>query len=453
MLLNLETFFGRFHPLIVHLPIGFLLLAVFFAATSFKTKYRQLRAAVPPALLMGTLSAAFACITGYVLSLSGDFDAEVLDDHFWAGIITTVVSFVAYLVSRKKIPLTLFKSSRTLMLLMIILFLFISITGHLGGSLTHGSDYLSLSVLSSKQPEKRKLASINDASVFSDLVQPILQNKCGNCHNSSKKKGKLSVETFEALMKGGKHGPAIKPGDVAESEIVRRISLNPTNKKFMPADGKPPLTPEETAVIRWWIEKAAAPADKKLVSANPPEDVRKFAAAYLGMEGSTTTANGAALHMVAPPASREVIENLMASGFVIKYLQFKPDLLDVTLPPMAGGVTEKLRSLEQVKDNIVWLNVSGNNVSDNDLAIMNQFGNLQRLKLEKNPISDAGLKKLADLKQLESLNLYNTRITIQGLTALATSASLKRVYVWNTGITEPQLTEAQLPFLVLGTEK
>jgi hypothetical protein len=222
----------------------------------------------------------------------------------------------------------------------------------------------------------------------------------------------------------------------------------------MPADGKPPLTSEETAVIKWWIEKVAAPADMKLMAADPPGEVRTFARAFFGIEGDPGTENEVALSIVAPPAPKEVVEKLKASGFVIKYLNFKPDLLDVTLPASTtGNVSEKLRSLLQVKDNIVWLNVSKNNVSDNDLVIINQFKNVQKLKLEKSPISDAGLKSLAKLDNLQSLNLYNTRITIQGLKALSVSASLKRVYVWNTGIEEFRLKEAQLPFLVLGTKK
>jgi uncharacterized membrane protein len=99
MLISIETFFGRFHPLIVHLPIGFLVLAVFFSLVSLLKKYRSLRIAVPFSLFIGSLSAAFACITGYVLSFSGDYDTEVLHDHKWAGIFTAIISFVAYLIS------------------------------------------------------------------------------------------------------------------------------------------------------------------------------------------------------------------------------------------------------------------------------------------------------------------------------------------------------------------
>jgi hypothetical protein len=116
------------------------------------------------------------------------------------------------------------------------MFIFINITGHLGGSLTHGSDYISASLLWDKQKESKKINNLNEVYIFADLVHPILENKCGNCHNESKKKGKLSVASFESLVKGGRHGPAFTPGDPADSELIKRISLNPKNKKFMPTE-------------------------------------------------------------------------------------------------------------------------------------------------------------------------------------------------------------------------
>jgi uncharacterized membrane protein len=112
MLLNIETFFGRFHPLVVHLPIGFLLLAVFFALLSLKEKYKGLHVAIPVSLLAGSISAAFACITGYVLSQSGDYDVEVLDDHMWAGILTTVVSLLTFFTSIKRMPFRVFYNTK-----------------------------------------------------------------------------------------------------------------------------------------------------------------------------------------------------------------------------------------------------------------------------------------------------------------------------------------------------
>jgi len=62
LILDMEIvmqFLGRFHPLIVHLPIGFLLLAFIFECLSLLDTYKKLKVAVKPSLLLG---AAFAVV-------------------------------------------------------------------------------------------------------------------------------------------------------------------------------------------------------------------------------------------------------------------------------------------------------------------------------------------------------------------------------------------------------
>lgn len=444
MLIDIGTLIGRFHPLIVHLPIGFLLMAVFFALVSLIKKYRALRFAAPVTLLIGSISAAFACITGYVLSLYGDYEIDTLDNHMWAGIFTTITSFVAYLVSIKKIPFAFLKSRKALVVTLIIILVFINVTGHLGGSLTHGSDYLSTSVFFDKQIRKKKISNINDAYVFADLVQPILENKCGSCHNSSKKKGKLSMESYIEITKGGKHGAVIKPGNPAASEIIKRVSLNPKDKKFMPSDGKPPLNAEETAIIKWWIEKAAGNNDKKMAELNVPEEIKKYTIAYLGIETDAASEYYNIIKIQTPSVGKEVLNKYIQMGYVIKYLNMKPDLLDVTLPSSAnnGKISDKLKALLLVKNNIIWLNVSGNNVSDNEMEIIKQFKNLERLKLDKNPITDKGIVKLQGLSNLKSINLYDTKITKDCLPVLSGFPTLKTAYVWRTGIQKKDISMA-----------
>jgi uncharacterized membrane protein len=85
MLADILTFSGRMHPLIVHLPIGFLLLAMVFDGVSYLKKYENLNNAVPFALLLGFLSAVIACVLGYILSLSGEYDLQTLNHHKVSG--------------------------------------------------------------------------------------------------------------------------------------------------------------------------------------------------------------------------------------------------------------------------------------------------------------------------------------------------------------------------------
>jgi hypothetical protein len=162
-------------------------------------------------------------------------------------------------------------------------------------------------------------------------VKPILQEKCSGCHNDSRKSGNLSLETIPAILKGGKHGPGIQPGNLGGSEIIKRISLLPKSKKFMPANGKMPLTWQETELLRWWIEKAAGGNDKKLGEATAPAGIINYASAYFGLVAKNAS-QFASVNIKAPPVRKEVVEKLKQSGFAVKYLNFKPDILDITLP-------------------------------------------------------------------------------------------------------------------------
>ena len=137
--LLMSEFIGRFHPLLVHLPIGILLLACFFQLLAAREKYSNLQPAIGIALFWGMLSAIASCITGYLLSASGDYDEVLVGRHQWMGISVAVIAVLYYFLQQKKMI------RQYPWALPVLLVLAVSITGHLGGSLTHGSDYLTAS--------------------------------------------------------------------------------------------------------------------------------------------------------------------------------------------------------------------------------------------------------------------------------------------------------------------
>src|SRR5688500_8868918 len=97
----ITAFFGRFHPLIVHLPIGILFLAFIFECLAFRDAYKVLRKAVQPALLMGTVFAIAAAITGYFLRQEGGYEEDIANRHQNFGILTAVLSLVVYVLRPK----------------------------------------------------------------------------------------------------------------------------------------------------------------------------------------------------------------------------------------------------------------------------------------------------------------------------------------------------------------
>ena len=141
--------FGRFHPLLVHLPIGILLLALLFEAVSRKERYRTVQAAIPFVLLVGAIAAVFSCLTGWVLSQNREYENELLSRHQWSGIAVAIVSLSAYWLKIRQRRTSYFLLS-TLLLPGILL------TGHWGITLTHGEGYLTknaeAAVLENEEP-------------------------------------------------------------------------------------------------------------------------------------------------------------------------------------------------------------------------------------------------------------------------------------------------------------
>lgn len=436
MLVDILTFFGRMHPLIVHLPIGFLLLAIIFDGISYHKKYGYLLPAVPFTLLMGFVSAAAACVMGYLLSLTGDYDDQILNNHKLSGISLTLMAGVLYGMTtdafRKIIsisrPLFSGLSMATLMLL--------SYAGHKGANLTHGNDYITLETL--MRQEREKPTEVVEAMIFEDIVYPILEKRCIQCHQAGKRKGRLSMESLATMLKGGKNGPSVVPGKLHESELFSRITLDPSHEDFMPADGKTPLTIAETKIIRWWIEKGMALEHTKISELKGHEEITPLAASFLGLGGHSETEvnilTGQKINVDIPDTLDMCwVENLRKKGLVVRVMLHKPVMLDVTLPPRSGKkMRDILNDLKPVIRNIVWLNLSDNDLSESDLSILEDMSNLEKLRLEKNPISDGISSYLQGLKHLEAVNLNETKITKACLNRLQQNPVIKRIYTWRT---------------------
>ncbi len=97
---------------------------------------------------------------------------------------------------------------------------------------------------------------------FAAKIAPIFEEHCIDCHAADDPDGEFSLETFETLLKGGKTGKAITPGNAQDSLLVKFIegrSGKEGKNKFMPPGKKEHLKPDEIALIRQWID-AGAPA-------------------------------------------------------------------------------------------------------------------------------------------------------------------------------------------------
>ncbi|WP_349317667.1 DUF2231 domain-containing protein [Chitinophaga sp. MM2321] len=436
---NISTFSGHLHPLIVHLPIGFILLAAIFNILSYKKKYENLKPAVSVTLFIGFISAVLACLFGYILSLSGDYEKDILIHHKLSGITLTIISGVLYYISTEKVTREVRIPKKLFSVLLLGVIALMSYSGHEGASLTHGNDYLSVRTL--MQQVRDKPASVQTAMIFEDVVAPILQNKCAQCHQGGKLKGNFSVENLQTLLKGGKSGPAIFPGKLAESELYKRVTLDPGHSDYMPADGKPPLSKNEIQIIKWWITKASAVEGKTLAQLKDADSIQMQVSTYLGFNKITTgnaDGNGVTQTINADipiQADTLLMAHLRTKGLMVRLMLKKPMMLDVTLPANSGVKMSEIRDdLTLLAKNIVWLNLSGNNFTDSDLHILRSFVNLEKLRIEKNPVTDDVYNNLVSLKHLEAVNLNETKITEMTVVNLKKNTGIKRIYTWGTAI-------------------
>ena len=416
---------GRFHPVLVHLPIGILLLAGLFQLLALKPKYASLHAATSIALFWGMISAILSCISGYLLSQSGDYDEKLVDTHKWFAIATASVSLIAYLFNRWENEF-----AKWVILLMIPL---IIITGHLGGSLTHGSDYLTKGFSKEEDStgkEIKPIADVQEANVYADIVQPIFESKCYSCHNKSKKKGKLRLDEPAFILKGGKDGEVIKPGNADESDMMRRLLLPRNDEDHMPPKEKPQLKDNEIALLHWWIATGAT-FDKKTKDLEQPERMKPV---LLALQKEVKKILPDLPQTPVEQADEKAIQKIKDSGIIVFPVARNSNYLKANFVTVDSITYNDIVLLLPLKKQLVWLDLSQKNIPDSLLTPIAQLTKLTRLQLDNTPITDKGLVFLQPLVNLQYLNLVGTKVTAQGVIQLKALPKLQALYLYKTFI-------------------
>lgn len=451
-------FFGRFHPLIVHLPIGFLLIAGLLEVGRWLGKVSISESAITSILFWSAVSATLACVFGYLLSLGGGYEKDILDEHMWQGIGVAVFAWIAWAVKSDwlgdRIP---FSSALYVPALGLSLLLLMA-AGHHGGSLTHGSDYLTqytpepFRSLAGIPPRKeteiaaKPITDVNQALVYEQIVNPILQSRCVQCHNAEKSKGDLRMDTPDMLKKGGEDGPIFVAGKGVDSEMIKRCLLPVEDEHHMPPKGKTQLTDEQVTLLTWWIDQGAS-FDKKVADLKVNDAVRPVLAALGGggpVGDGQVAAGGSSgpapispvLTMKLPAADPKVVDELKRVNLLVLPLAKEQNQLEINAVNASNFSDAQAALLPKLTEQIVWLKLGDTQITDAALAQVAKLRNLQKLHLEQTKVTDAGLKQLRGLAHLEYLNLYGTAVTDAGLTELANLKSLKTVYLWQTKVTD-----------------
>ncbi|HEX2750837.1 MAG TPA: c-type cytochrome domain-containing protein [Verrucomicrobiales bacterium] len=287
---------------------------------------------------------------------------------------------------------------------------------------------------------------VEEQTVYQAVIAPMVSEKCISCHGEAKQKGKLRMDSLEAMLKAGKSEHAgIVPGKSAESESVRRAGLPADDDDHMPPKDKKQLTGEELEVLKWWIDSGAK-GDVKIKDAGLAEPLKGkvLALAATVRELPKETAKAA-------PAEAAKPQPPLPPGSAEKVAALEKEL-GITLLPIAqndNGLTfncvnvadkfgdAELAKFGPVAERLVDLNLSRSKVTDAGIAAVAGMKNLKRLNLANTAVTDAAANHFASLGALEYLNLVGTKVTDGALPKLEKSAALKKLFVWQTGVTKP----------------
>ncbi len=444
--INLTEFIGRFHPVLVHMPVGILLLAALFIGLSASKKFQSLREAITISLFLGMLSAIASCVTGFLLSKTDGYDGALLFKHQWFAIAVAVVSALSCYLHLKN------RDTRWIAALMVLL---VMVTGHLGGSITHGSDFLTKAFSSQGtgggDPFGKPIPNVQDAIVYTAVIKPILEARCISCHGPNKQKGKLRLDEPGFILKGGDESGIVMAGKPLESSMIKRILLSKENKDHMPPREKPQLDRKEIDLLNWWITTGAQ-FDQKVKNLDQNDRI-KLILKSLGSEKIIEEAVSDFPDHTVEKATEATIRQLQDGGIAVVPIARNSNYLSANFVAVESFGEKDLQMLEPIKKQLIWLKLGNLPLSDSNLEIVGKLSSLTRLYLQKTNITDKGLQNLNNLSELQYLNLAWTKITAKGVEQLKGLKNLRQLYLYQTSITAEELNnlEKVFPKVVIDT--
>jgi len=431
---------GRMHPLLLHFPIVILLLAVVMDAFRFtvaNVANRSERDAsgvsefyksfATNLLLVGALLAAVTVIMGLFLAKEDGYTGSVVQWHKWMGVGVFFSSALIYWGRKKP-----WYSQTVAQMGAVSMSVVLIGAGHYGSVITHGEDFILKPIANRLKSEP---IDLQQALVFNDVIKPIFEQKCTNCHNPDKLKGALALTDAESIRKGGKTGKLFVAGKPDISLLLRRIHLPVDEKKHMPPSGKAQLTAAEIQLLSLWV-KGKADFNRKVIDLPATDSLRIMAVALFKPAEATEP------EFAFDAADEEIVKKLNTDYRTIAPLAKESPALAVNLYNKASYSPEKLQELSPIKSQVVSLNLNKMPVKDADLKYVSQFENLQKLDVNFTDITGKGLHELTSLKQLESLALSGTKMTYADLRSqIGAFKSLKTMALWETQLTDNEIQQ------------
>jgi hypothetical protein len=348
----------------------------------------------------------------------------------WGGVVLSVVCWVCWLLRTGRREL---RSAYAVALALGVGM--VAWTGYRGGQLSLGPNHLTehmpnglRNLLGVEDNRQASGWSGDPNTFFGARIQPIFAARCINCHGADKHKGNLRLDSYRALVRGGKDGPVIQTGNVQGSDLFRRITLPASHDDFMPK-GKQPLTADQVKIIEMWIGAGASDTLALNAISNAPS-------------GSAAPAE-AKFEEIDPAAVAKSRSAIAPAVFQLQK-QF-PNILDydsrgsadLRLNASILGSRFGDRDLEAfrpIAGHIIVADLSRTVVTDHSADAIAAMKRLRVLRLMNTRLTDATLLRLDSLNQLESLDVYGTAMTPAVLPTIAKLPKISHFYAGQTGI-------------------
>ena len=432
--MNLIDYFGKFHPLAVHLPIGilsiFLVLGFFVRREDLINSYTIIRII----LLVSALTASISAVTGFILMSSGSYSGNLITGHQVLGFVLTFINWLVFFKLKYlldvKVPV--YRGSLIVILILMIL------TGHAGGSLTHGEDFLT------PPPPAQWFASapmsemeITPASRIHDVVSLIMDQKCVSCHGKNKQKGGLRLDSREALLSGGEIGPLFS--DDSGNLLIERITLPLDDEEHMPPKERKQLTKSELDFLIWWVE-AGANFDNTLLELDFPDSLH-------GMLTQKVVADPFIPEDDVEEADIAALDSLRALGVVVQPVAMDVNYLMVNFVNVINHeLSDAIRELPKIEKQLISLHIDDQQLSEASWEVVGTLTSLRKLHARNTILDDAHLQNLQSLKNLVTLNVVGTAITLSGLKQLEGLENLRTIYLYQTGVSGSDFASLQKLF-------
>jgi uncharacterized membrane protein len=444
-------FIGRFHPLVVHFPIALILLVPILELAALNSRFSYLRSSAGFVLGLATLSATVAAILGWCLGRTGGYFGPLVTQHMWGGISLAAVCWLCWILRART-------SERGFGLIYGVALAagvgLVTWTGYRGGQLSLGEDHLTEHIPGRLRQAlglsngAALVASAGANTFYGARVEPIFEARCVTCHGPSKHRANLRLDSYRAVMRGGKNGPVVRAGNVKGSDLFRRITLPPGHDDFMPKEGKRPLSADQVKLIELWIGAGASGT----LLANAIKDAPAgFGPSLVVADVTFEEIDTAAVTKLRAGIASTVTQLQKRYPNILEYESRGSAnlILNASILGTKFGDSD-LAILAPLAEHITVADFSRTAITDRSATAIAAMKHLRVLRLMHAGITDRTVQGLGTLDQLESLNIFDTPVTPAVLPAIASLPKLAHLYAGQTaipnGVVVPQALTGKIVF-------